>query len=183
VPTEYVRDSAQGAETGERASIAVVYHQLGMIAEDRGDYDPAEQRYRDSMAIKEEIGDRVGAARSYGQLGSLALGRGDYDTAEELYRAALAIFQETGDRAEAAKAFSRLGSLRIERGQPADAVGYEVRALAIRVELSSPDAAGNVRTLRALRAVLGDLQFQRILNTLMDDESVAGIMRLTKQAD
>nr|MDQ3989659.1 tetratricopeptide repeat protein [Actinomycetota bacterium] len=57
---------------------AALTHQLGMIANLRGDYDGAERRYQDSLAIKEEIGDRAGVARSFHQLGMIAQARGDY---------------------------------------------------------------------------------------------------------
>ncbi|WP_189981432.1 tetratricopeptide repeat protein, partial [Streptomyces capoamus] len=72
--------------------------QLGMIAELRGDYQQAEERYRASLTIKEELGDRSGIASSYHQLGVLAQLRGDYQQAEERYRASLTIKEELGDR-------------------------------------------------------------------------------------
>ncbi|MBA2695818.1 MAG: TIR domain-containing protein, partial [Actinobacteria bacterium] len=39
---------------------AALTHQLGVIAQLRGDYDGAEQRYQDALTIAEEIGDRAG---------------------------------------------------------------------------------------------------------------------------
>jgi tetratricopeptide (TPR) repeat protein len=210
-------------EIGDRAGIAASYHQLGMLAQDRGDYDTAEQRYQTSLAIKEEIGNRAGVAMTYGQLGNLAYARSDYDTAEQRYQAALAIFEEIGDRAGiamtnhqlgmlaqnrgdydtaeqrykaslaiaqeignragVASTLSQLGMLRTDQGRPADAIiSYQVQALAIRTELRSPDSAIDVRMLRRQRAALGDQQFQRILRTLMDDDTAAAIMQLTDQA-
>jgi tetratricopeptide (TPR) repeat protein len=171
------------AETGDRANIAIVYHQLGLIAEHRGDLGTAEQHYQRSLVIEEELGNRVGTAMSYGQLGNLAMHREDYDTAEERYRAALAIFEEIGDRIEAARTLSRLGVLRMGRGRPAEAVSYQVRALAIRASVGSPDAAIDVRMLSRQRAALGGQEFQRTLSTLTDDEGVATIMDLTEQTD
>ncbi|MGX9886051.1 tetratricopeptide repeat protein, partial [Streptomyces sp. NPDC002276] len=58
-------------ELGNRSGISTSYHQLGIIAEARGDYVQAEERYRASLAILEELGDRSGIAKSYGQLGVL----------------------------------------------------------------------------------------------------------------
>ena len=53
------------------------YHQLGMLAQDRGDYEEAERRYRQSLEINERLGDQSGMASSVSQLGILAgqLGR------------------------------------------------------------------------------------------------------------
>ncbi|MEU9955717.1 tetratricopeptide repeat protein, partial [Streptomyces sp. NPDC050982] len=47
-------------------------HQLGIVAQERGRLDEAEDWYRQSLAIAEDLGDRPGMASSYGQLGLLA---------------------------------------------------------------------------------------------------------------
>ncbi len=73
--------------------------------------------------------------------------------------------------------------MRTHQGQPADAVTYQMQALAIRAELGSRDATTDVGMLREQRAALGDQEFQRILRTITDDDSVASIMQLTDQAD
>ncbi|MGW2836145.1 tetratricopeptide repeat protein, partial [Streptomyces sp. NPDC001286] len=56
-------------------------HQLGMIAQKRGDYQQAEDHYRASLTTFEELGDRAGIASSYHQLGIIAQLRGDYQQA------------------------------------------------------------------------------------------------------
>ena len=52
--------------------MAASYHQLGIVAQDRGRLDEAADWYARSLAIKEELGDRPGMALTYGQLGLLA---------------------------------------------------------------------------------------------------------------
>jgi hypothetical protein len=69
------------------------------------------------------------------------------------------------------------------RGQPADAVSYQVQALAIRAALKSPDTRIDVYRLREQRDALGDEEFQHILSTLADRETVAVIMQLIERAD
>ena len=44
-------------------------HQLGMIAQVRGDYDEAARQYQRSLDINERLGDQAGLATSYHQLG------------------------------------------------------------------------------------------------------------------
>ena len=56
-------------ELGDRPRMASSYHQLGMVAQDRGRLDEAEDWYRKSLAISEDLGDRPGMATSYRQLG------------------------------------------------------------------------------------------------------------------
>jgi tetratricopeptide (TPR) repeat protein len=47
-------------------------HQLGIVAQERGDYDQALTWYRQSLTIKEELGNRAGMATTYQQLAVLA---------------------------------------------------------------------------------------------------------------
>ncbi len=62
------------------------YGQLGILAQDRGDYDQAETGYRQSLEINERLGNLAGMASGYHQLGILAQDRGDYPEAEARYR-------------------------------------------------------------------------------------------------
>ena len=90
---------------------ATWHHQLGVLAQARGDYDTAHDRYQQSLTIFETLGDRVGMANTYHQLGVLAQARGDYDTAHSFYERALHIKEELGDRAGMANTYHQLGVL------------------------------------------------------------------------
>ena len=78
-----------------RTSIAVIYHQLGMTAQDRGRLDEAEDWYRRAIQIREELGLRALLASDYHQLGITAQARGRLDEAEDWYRKSLAICRRT----------------------------------------------------------------------------------------
>ena len=52
------------------------YHNLGMLAQARGDYDEAARQYQRSLDISERLGDQAGMATSYSQLGILEKDRG-----------------------------------------------------------------------------------------------------------
>ena len=52
--------------------MAVSYHELGMVAQDRGRLEEAADWYARSLAIKEELDDRPKMALTYSQLGLLA---------------------------------------------------------------------------------------------------------------
>ncbi|MCX4974821.1 tetratricopeptide repeat protein [Streptomyces sp. NBC_00620] len=110
-------------------------HQLGMIAQERGDYGQAEERYRASLAILEELGDRSGIASSYHQLGIIAELRGDYGRAEERYRASLTIKEELGDRSGIASSYHQLGMIAQLRGDYGRAEERYRASLAILEEL------------------------------------------------
>jgi tetratricopeptide (TPR) repeat protein len=84
------------------------YHQLGILAQLRGDYVEAERRYRQSLQIFEELGDLAGIASSSSQFGLLC--------------------SEQGRSADAVGLHVRALSLRLRLGVPQ--AGFDVRALA-----------------------------------------------------
>ena len=49
---------------GDQAGMATSYHQLGILAQDRGDYDEAARQYQASLDINERLGDQAGMAVS-----------------------------------------------------------------------------------------------------------------------
>ena len=53
--------------------MAASYHQLGRMAQDRGDLTVAENWYRKSLEINEALGNRPGKATTYCVLGLLVL--------------------------------------------------------------------------------------------------------------
>jgi tetratricopeptide (TPR) repeat protein len=67
------------------------YHQLGILAELRGDYDTAEPLYRQSLELDERLGDQAGVATSYAVLGGLSEAAGNLDQAVAYRVGALAI--------------------------------------------------------------------------------------------
>ena len=87
------------------------YHELGMVAQDRGRLDEAADWYAKSLAISEELGDRPGHG---GQLPPARHGRagpGRLDEAADWYRKSLAIDEELGDRPGMASAYHQLGNV------------------------------------------------------------------------
>jgi tetratricopeptide (TPR) repeat protein len=129
----YLQDQPETDWT--RASIAVVYHQLGMTAQDRGWLDEAEDWYRKSLNIEEELGNRPGMADSYHALGSVALLRGRLDEAEQWYRQALAINEELGNKPRTAMTYHQLGMTAQDRGRLEEADDWYRKSLNIEEEL------------------------------------------------
>ena len=110
-------------------------HNLGMLAQARGDYDTARKLYEQSLHIKEELGDRAGMATTHHNLGILAQARGDYDTAHTYYQQALTTFEELSDRAGMAATYHQLGMLAQARGDYDTARKLYQRALTTFEEL------------------------------------------------
>jgi tetratricopeptide (TPR) repeat protein len=51
-------------------------HQLGILAQDRGDYDEAARQYQRALDISERLGNQASIATSFSQLGDLEVERG-----------------------------------------------------------------------------------------------------------
>jgi tetratricopeptide (TPR) repeat protein len=112
-------------------------HQLGILAQDRGDYQEADRQYRRSLDILRRLGDQAGMATSYHQLGILAQLRGDYAEAERQYRRALEIFERLGNQAGMASGYHQLGRLAQFRGDYQEAERQYRRSLDIKERLGN----------------------------------------------
>jgi tetratricopeptide (TPR) repeat protein len=66
---------------GDQDGMAGVYHNLGVLAQDRGDYDEAARQYQRALDICERLGNQVGIADNYSQLGNLEKERSGPTTA------------------------------------------------------------------------------------------------------
>ncbi|WP_328670494.1 tetratricopeptide repeat protein [Streptomyces sp. NBC_00328] len=140
-------------------SAAAHIHQLGIIAQLRGDYQQAEERYRASLTIEEELGNRAGIASSYHQFGMIAELRGDYEQAEERYRASLTIAEELGDRAGIATSYHQLGIIAELRGDYQQAEERYRASLTIKEELGNrAGIATSYHQLGIIAELRGDYQ-------------------------
>ncbi|MGI5398387.1 tetratricopeptide repeat protein [Streptomyces sp. CA-135486] len=136
---------------------AAYIHQLGLIAQLRGEYGQAEEHYRAALSISEELGDRSGIAGVYHQLGMIAQLRGEYGQAEEHYRAALSISEELGDRSGIAGVYHQLGMIAQDRGMYGEAEEHYRAALSISEELGDRSGlAGGYHQLGLIAQLRGE---------------------------
>jgi tetratricopeptide (TPR) repeat protein len=141
-------------ELGNRSGMAISYHQLGRVAEERGSYDEALEWYKKSLAIAEELGNRSGMAISYHQLGIVAQKRGSDDEALEWYKKSLAIVEELGNRSGMASSYHQLGMVAQKRGIYDEALEWYKKSLAIKEEIG--DRGGMAITYHQLGLVAQD---------------------------
>ena len=122
----------QGATASDAEEMmAVAYHQLGIVAEERNQFDAAEGWYKKALEIKERLGLERDAASGYHQLGRVAEERNRFDAAEEWYRKALEIKERLGLERDAATDYHQLGTVAQERNQLDAAEGWYKKALEI----------------------------------------------------
>ncbi|NDU75851.1 tetratricopeptide repeat protein, partial [Actinomadura sp. DSM 109109] len=141
-----------------RANIAGLYHQLGVTAEQQGDLNQAESRYRQALAISEVLRDRPSMARSYHQLGITAQLRGDLSQAEHWYRKSLGIEEQLRDRPGMARCYHQLGIITQLRGDLGQAERWTRQSLAISEQLDDrPGTAAGYHQLGRIAQKHGDL--------------------------
>jgi tetratricopeptide (TPR) repeat protein len=139
----------------QRESMAVIYHQLGMVVQQRGDLNAAEALYRKSLAISEELGNRQETEATYHQLGLVAQQQGDLNAAEAWYRKSLAIKEKLGDKPDMASTYHQLGTVAQQQGDLNAAEALYRKSLAISEEL------GNRPGMASSYGQLGDVAQDR----------------------
>ena len=153
----YLHD--QPATSWTRDSIAVIYHQLGINAQDLGRLDEADDWYHKSLAMKENVGNRPGTALTYHGLGMVARRRGRLDEADEWFRKALAIEEELGNGPGMARMYHQLGVTAEDRGRLEEAANWYRKSLTISEELGNrPYMAASYHQLGIIAQDLGRLE-------------------------
>jgi tetratricopeptide (TPR) repeat protein len=127
----------------QRGDLSVAYHHLGVVAQERGRLEEAEQWYRRSLTISEDRGDLSGMATTYGQLGVLNQELWRLKKAEQWYRRSLTISKDRGDRPGMANTYHQLGGLALTRGRLKKAEQWYRRSLTIREGLGDRPGMAN----------------------------------------
>jgi tetratricopeptide (TPR) repeat protein len=133
---------------------AVSIHNLGIIAQQQGNYNQALNWYKKSLRISEELGNRDGMARSYYRIGIVAQYQGDYDLASECYKKSLHISEELGNRDGMARSYHQLGIVAQDRGDYEQALDWYKKSLHISEELGNRD--GMARSYHQIGMVVQD---------------------------
>jgi serine/threonine-protein kinase len=145
---------ALGSE--HRLDLARSLNSVGRLEQERGDYEAAEGRYREALAIAEASSppDVSLTAETIAVLGTVRHDRGDLLEAEELYRRALAGRRSlSGKDADLASSLDDLAGLLQERGELDAAEEMLRESLSIRrrvFEPSHPDISSNLNNLASV---------------------------------
>jgi tetratricopeptide (TPR) repeat protein len=146
---------AQPSSPQQQSNVATACHQLGLVAQDRGRLDEAQEWYAKSLAINEELGDRPGMAHTHHQLGMVAQLGGRLEEAQEWYARSLAIKEDLDDRPGIASSYHQLGRVAQDGGQLDEAQEWYARSLAIEEEL------GDRRGMAGSYHQLGNVAYRR----------------------
>ncbi|MDJ0705470.1 MAG: tetratricopeptide repeat protein [Leptolyngbyaceae cyanobacterium MO_188.B28] len=111
------------------STIAVAYHNLGIVAEKQRQFDQAVAYYQKSLEILEAAGNDYNAASDYHQLGNVAEAQRQFDQAVAYYQKALEIYEAAGDDYNAADEYQGLGDVAKEQGNLDAAATYYQQAV------------------------------------------------------
>jgi len=131
-------------KTGDELLKAKALHKLGIIAEERRDFEKAEDWYKKSLQIKERLGNEHGAAITYHQLGRIAEERREFEKAEDWYKKSLKISERLGDEHGAAITYWQLGYLGLLQGRVEDSGRWFVKSIAAFSKTRDPNRANRV---------------------------------------
>lgn len=120
-----------------KSNLATIYHQLGIVAQKRGDLDAAEIRYKKSLEITEALGNRADLATTYHQLGMVAEDRGDLEAAENWTQKSLEIKVSFDDRPGLTTSYGQLGRLAQKRGDLDAAENWTRKSLEVNEALGN----------------------------------------------
>lgn len=159
------------------AELAGALEWLSAAEDAGGNWDRAETRAQEALAIRQTLDDPTGLAASYHQIGRMHHLKGDYPAAEKYYSEALQIRrEELGDSSDwTTLTMSELASLAMHRGDFGEAERLHRQVLEIRSELYG----NNHLRLTESRLGIG----QALLNQKRFDEARENLLRVIATND
>lgn len=120
---EVTLDKARGLlqALNDRASIADLHNDRGVVAEERGDFRAALAAYRDALALRQQINTPTLIAQSLNNVAFCYFQLGEADNAAVYWQQALALYQQIDDREGALHVVQSMGLLELDRGHHAAA--------------------------------------------------------------
>jgi tetratricopeptide (TPR) repeat protein len=107
----------------------MVLNDLGIQADDEGDYGEATDRYAEALALHRFIGNRTNEGGTLSNLGYAAMALGDYDNAGNRFNEARALFGAIGHRRNEGITLINLGIAELNLDHPAMALDAAGQAL------------------------------------------------------
>ncbi len=141
------------AEHGSPAQQAHAWLVLGTLARYRSDYDEAQARYEQAIALYRQVGDVLWEAHSVGGLADIALECSDYDTARARYQQTLALYRQAGDVRGQGNCIVRLSDIALERSDYDTARAGYGQALALYRQIQDDwgeDVLGKANCIKGL---------------------------------
>ena len=132
---------------------------LGIVYDQRGDYETARSHYISALATADEASYPAGMAQSHHYLAMLAGRHGDMGEALPHFEQAIEFYERIGDRVNREYVRSNLASAYIQTGQFAEALAPAEQAMRFFEAMGNPfRTAQNASNLAEAHAELGNLE-------------------------
>ena len=131
--------------------------ELGRVARDSGEYEPALEYHHEALALFREIDDSEGEAVSRKNLGTAAFYQGDYEEARNQFERSRAVAEDIGARRLEADCLNSLGSLATRQSEYDAGREYFERSLVAARDLGDRQReASSLNNLGAIATHQGD---------------------------
>ncbi|CAF1449293.1 unnamed protein product [Adineta ricciae] len=151
------------SNASEDEDLGDLYHHLGIILHQKGEFSEAIKYYDRSVAIQENLQpfDRSSLATSYNSIGRVYHDTGDYAKALEYYEKGLSIEQQSlpANPPDFATSYNNIGSLYDHMGDHAKALRYYEKGFSIiqqSLPAIHPDLAASYNNIGLVYAHMGD---------------------------
>jgi tetratricopeptide (TPR) repeat protein len=139
---EEILEQAKRSENHEsiregQKGMAGSYNNIGLIHDDKGDYDKALEFYFKSLRLTEELNNKYGMALLYNNIGIIHDNKGDFDKALEFYFKSLKIKEEIEDKNGMAASYSNIGGIHWNKSDYDRALEFYFKSLKIFEELGN----------------------------------------------
>ncbi|NDJ34995.1 MAG: DUF2950 family protein, partial [Chloroflexi bacterium] len=125
---DYQRLHDVGAMTDNAQLTAEAVRGLGRVAEGKGEYPTALERYRDALERFRTLADKAGQAAALQAIGGVLYRQNAYDEALQHLNESLSYYDETGSKLGTADVLRSMGSVLHATGQPEQGIQHWRRA-------------------------------------------------------
>lgn len=120
---------------GYKKGVSNAYNSLGKIKNLKGDFIPALELYKKSLAIRKTINDKIGISESFLNIGFIYFRQGNYPLAMKNYFIALKIAEENNNKRGIADSYSSLGNIYSNQGNYNEGLKNYSKGLIIEKEI------------------------------------------------
>jgi tetratricopeptide (TPR) repeat protein len=158
-------------ESVEKRLVGTAYNNIGLIYDNKGEWDRALEYYLKAEAIRLEVGDRAGLGPTYNNIGLIYDNKGEWDRALEYYLKDEQISLEVGDRAGLGPTYNNIGLIYASKGEWDRALEYYLKDEQISLEVG--DRAGLSTTYNNIGGIYANKgEWDRALEYYLKAEAI-----------
>jgi ATP/maltotriose-dependent transcriptional regulator MalT/predicted phosphodiesterase len=147
----YFEQAYQSSENFDKEKADAV-HGIGLIHMQLGDLNESEQKYQESLNVREKIGDKKGIAISLNDSAIILEHQGRFDDALKKHQKSLIIRQDISDKEGIARSLSNIAGVFSKKDNLLESLKNEQEALKIRREIG--DKEGIAHSLNGLGTLI-----------------------------